>query len=154
MHGTLLNNELITAGKDIALRDGDELTFGVEVVRGSGQRSDTFLDPQTNSLQKLFRLSKYDASVNGRLCKLREGGPEERLLTDPIANTETITRLRVTLSLSPMTMTKMNTTMRTRFKMVMTPQPITLVQLILLPTKLLSQVLRVPALTRKIVALW
>ncbi|KAL5002869.1 hypothetical protein BDV10DRAFT_86347 [Aspergillus recurvatus] len=33
MHGTWLNKEKIPADKDIALSDGDELTFGVEVVR-------------------------------------------------------------------------------------------------------------------------
>ncbi|KAL4806189.1 hypothetical protein BDV18DRAFT_123954 [Aspergillus unguis] len=35
MHGTLLNGKDITCGEDIVLKDGDELTFGVEVVRGS-----------------------------------------------------------------------------------------------------------------------
>lgn len=36
MHGTWLNKRKVPVETDMALSDGDVLTFGVEVIRGSG----------------------------------------------------------------------------------------------------------------------
>jgi hypothetical protein len=37
MHGTWVNHKKIPVNEDVGILDGDVLTFGVEVIRGSGE---------------------------------------------------------------------------------------------------------------------
>ena len=40
MHGTWLNGEKVPGDKDTAIHDGDLVTFGAQVIRGTGMSQD------------------------------------------------------------------------------------------------------------------
>ena len=67
MHGTWVNGEKVRAGEDAIVKNGDEVVFGTEVVRGHGESvvQVEFREIPDLVPKRLFLHSKFAVSTSG-----------------------------------------------------------------------------------------